>query len=174
MTTYDRDPRMLPWPYRTANTGNSTCTTGCCVPLSQWCTFVHSDSYRRDCEDFTRVVRQSGDLNALVLFVAHHPYVTTAILQLTTVLYQTNHTQQGLELLQRSLWIYESSSLVSFVQNLQQLQNQKRTYWMDYDQPENQPFFDSLFRLIHVSCIAGYVSFGNHSISVLFFEIVQY
>ena len=151
MTTYDRDPRILPWPYRTVESGT--------LPLlSQWCTLVHSDSYRRDCEDFTRVIRQSGDLNALVMFVAHHPYVTTALLQLTTVLYQTNHSQQGLELLQRCLWIYESSALVSFVQNLQQSQTQKRTYLMDYDQPENQPFFDALFQLIHVSSIAGYVT----------------
>ena len=148
MATYDRDPRVLPWPYRTIS---ST------VPLSQWCTFVHSDSHRRDCDDYVHVIRQSADINALVMFVAHHPYVTTALLQLTTVLYQTNHMQQGMQLLQRTLWIYESSALVSFVQNLQQPQQHKRTFLMDCEQPENAPFFDSLFRLVHVSSIAGCV-----------------
>ena len=156
MTTYDRDPRLLPWPYNTDVTTTS-------LSLSQWCTFVHSDSYQRDCNDYATVIRQSGDLNALVLFVAHHPYVTTALLQLSTVLFQTNHSAEGRAMLHRCLWIYESAALVSFVSNLQQQQqygNDKKkggggVFLMDHEQPENQPFFDALVRLVQASHMAG-------------------
>lgn len=147
MTTYNHEPRMLPWPYPTVAPS---------VPMSQWCTFVHSTEYTRDCADF-HIIRQSGDVNAMILFVAHHPYVTTALLQLSLVLYQTNRSHEGMALLHRCLWIYESSAWIGFVQNLRHCDNGPQTYLLDYDQPENKPFMQALFRLVHVSSIAGYV-----------------
>lgn len=146
MTTYNADnasSRPMPWPYN---------AEGVETPLpSQWCTFVHSDSYERDLRDYTTVVQQSGDLDTLVMFVAHHPYVTAALLQLTTVLYQTNHSQEGLALLRRCLWVYESSALASFHNQI----SSGRVVLMDKEQPENAVFFQALFRLVQVSNIAG-------------------
>lgn len=147
MTTYDTDDttRQMPWPY-SADGGEAT-------PSSQWYTFLHSEIYQRDLHDYTNVIQQSGDLDALVVFVTHHPYVTAALLQLTVVLYQTNHSQEGLALLRRCLWVYESSSLFSFINQI----STGKAIFMDNDRPENAVFFQALFRLIQVSNIAGYV-----------------
>jgi Transcriptional repressor TCF25 len=145
MTTYEIDSsRPLPWPYTTEKT-----------PASQWYTYVHSDIYERDLHDYTTVVQQSGDLNVLVMFVAHHPYVTAALLQLAHVLYQTNHSQEGLALLRRCLWVFESSALASFINRI----SHGKVLLMDKDQPENAVFFQALFRLVQVSNIAGYDEF---------------
>ena len=162
MTTYDNadtilsKPRSVPWPYTNNNddTTNAEGVVETPPPSStshQWCTFVHSDNYERDLRDYTTVIQQSGDLDSLVMFVAHHPYVTAALLQLTTVLYQTNHSQEGLALLRRCLWVYESSALASFHNQI----SSSKVVFMDKEQPENAVFFQALFRLVQVSHIAG-------------------
>lgn len=145
MTTHDVDAsRPLPWPYCNGNNTGGKASW-------QWCTFVHSDTYERIIQEYRTVIQQSGDLDALVMFVAHHPYVTAALMQMTTVLYQTNHSQDGLALLRRCLWVFESSALATFVNEI----SDGKVFLMDRDQPENAVFFQALFRLVQVSHIAG-------------------
>jgi Transcriptional repressor TCF25 len=144
MTSYDHQGSTYraPWPYDSSSDDQL---------VQHWYTFVHSDSYERDVTDYVTVIRQSGNLESLMMFIAHHPYVTSALLQLSTVCYQTNHTQQGLSLLRRCLWIYESSSLANF-------QNRiccGSACFMDKDRLENVGFFQALFRLLQVSNNAG-------------------
>jgi Transcriptional repressor TCF25 len=131
-----------PWPYDSSGDDQL---------VQHWYTFIHSDSYEKDVADYTTVIRQSGNLESLMMFIAHHPYVTSALLQLSTVCYQTNHTQQGLSLLRRCLWIYETSALANF---------QNRiccgiVCFLDMDRQENVGFFQALFRLLQVSNNAG-------------------
>jgi hypothetical protein len=155
MTTYEQLPHRVPWPYFelasiSSATGEADRDIGG-VSLAdprRWYIFQHSDSYRRDFEDYA-VIQQSGDLNALIMFVAHHPYVTDALLQLSTVLYQSNNSQEGMSLLRRCLWIYECSALLSFTRNLD------GSALMDVYHPENSGFFNALFKLVQVSNIAG-------------------
>lgn len=142
MTTYDQQARNIPWPY------NQVETTSSYADRTRWFCFMHSDSYERDCRDF-EIIQQSGDLNALVMFIVHHPFVTEALLQLTSVLYQTNHSQEGLALLRRCLWIYDCSALLSFTRKLD------ADKFLDIDQPENRTFFCALFKLLQVSHMAG-------------------
>jgi Transcriptional repressor TCF25 len=146
MATYDDDNhrRPLPWPY-TSEVGNVQH-----APV-QWFTFIFSDSYDRDCEDFQRV-KMSGDANAMLMFVAHHPFVTEALLQTSDVLFQTNQRQEAMALLKRVLWIYECSALPSFTKM------DGKICFMDFQQPENSFFFVALFRLVKASYVAGYVS----------------
>ena len=147
MTSYDTAQRDLPWPYNkdVDDHGDSPWKNP-----KLWYTFMYSDTYLKDLEDFKRV-QSSGDANALTLFVSHHPYVTEALLQLTSVLYQVNQSQDGLSLLRRTLWIYESSSLLGFAPH------KDHSCFLDKDQKENEMFFVSLFRLLQVSSIAGCV-----------------
>lgn len=164
MTSYDREPRDIPWPYSILESVEATLA----VPNHRWCTFVHSDSYTRDLSNYVSTIQPSGDLNALVMFIAHHPYVNPAILQLSDALYMNQLPQDGLGLLRRCLWVYESSSLISF-------QNQiasGRACMLDYKQFENAPFFKALFRLMHVSYIAGYVEGkkNTHSIQLILYD----
>jgi hypothetical protein len=142
MSTYDISPRPLPWPYSQMKEGEKS------PELDRWFTFTHSDSYQRDCGAYERI-KASGDPNALVLFVAHHPFVTEALLQLAAVLYQTNQSQEGLALLRRAVWVYECSSLSSLAKM------DGRECFVDSHQPENSLFFLSLFRLIRVSYVQG-------------------
>jgi hypothetical protein len=117
-----------------------------CPDDTKWFTFEFSDSYQRDCADYEQV-KASGDANMLALFCAHHPFSVTALLQLSSVLYQTNQSQEGRSLLQRALWVFECSFLNSFI---------KKTFGlMDYDQLENEPFFETLFRMVRISHVAG-------------------
>jgi len=147
MTTYDdHGPRPLPWPYNDSvgeQKGHVTAWTN----EKRWFKFMHSDSYQKDLEDYEQI-QASGDFNSLVLFVIHHPFVTDALLQLSTILYQTNHSQEGLSLLRRCLWIYESSSLLSFARQLD------GGSFMDADHHENSTYFQGLLKLVKVSNIA--------------------
>ncbi|GAX15230.1 hypothetical protein FisN_1Hh667 [Fistulifera solaris] len=153
MVTYEQSPRPIPWPYSDIATlvrnDNKKDLIEFVQDMNHWFTFQHAQDCSRDLEDYA-VVKQTGDLNALVMFAAHHPYVTDALLQLTGVLYQTNHSQEGLALLRRCLWVYESSAMLPF--NNRVLDG---AALMDMDQPENATFFRSLFKLIQVSTVAA-------------------
>jgi hypothetical protein len=142
MSIYDISPRPLPWPYSQMKDGKKS------PGLDRWFTFTHSDSYQRDCEAYERI-KASGDPNALVLFVAHHPFVTEALLQLAAVLYQTNQSQEGFALVRRAVWVYECSSLSSLAKM------DGKECFVDSHQPENSLFFLALFRLIRVSYVQG-------------------
>jgi hypothetical protein len=145
MSTYDVSPRPIPWPYQ--NNQLQSNNNGWNDP-SRWFRFQCSDNYIKDSKDYLKI-QQSGDVNALALFLSHHPFVTDALLQLAMVLYQTNHNQEGQLLIRRTLWIYECSSLPGFTPQ------DGVTCLMDYHQLENSPFFLALFRLMQVSSIAG-------------------
>jgi len=141
--------RHLPWPY-SSPPPDASLDPACeqWQDSKNWFTFVHSDTYDKDLKDYERI-QNSGDVNALALFVAHHPFVVEALLQLAMVLYRTNQSQEGLSLLRRSLWILECSSLPSF----RPLQG--AACFMDYDQPENASYFLALFRMIQISGMQG-------------------
>jgi hypothetical protein len=145
MVAYDTAQRTpsIPWPYSEMKAGDERCPEP-----QRWFLFTYSDSYERDRQDLERV-KMSGDPNALALFIAHHPFVVEALLQLSSVLYQTNNSHEGLSLLKRALYTFECASLNSF------LQVEDRLGFMDHEQTENELFFSALFRLIRVSHIAG-------------------
>jgi hypothetical protein len=149
MTTYDREDISVPWPYNDNTVLDEQVFKEMSDP-KKWFTFMHSDIFDELLDDYD-TVQSSGDLNLLVMFVAHHPFVTDALLQLSTVCYQTNHSQEGLAFLRRCLWIYECSSLLHFNKSLES------GAYMDADGAENQPYFRALTQLIQVSRIAGYV-----------------
>lgn len=130
----------IPWPYSEITTSPS-----------DWYRFIHADSYCRDLEDY-RYIQQTGDLNNLLLFVAHHPFVTDALLQLATVLCQVNQSQQGQTFLRRCLFVYESACLIRFHQNMMIL---KQNCFMDHEVPENRVFFDALLQLLRMGSIAA-------------------
>lgn len=142
MTSYDNESWSLPWPYSDMKEGDDRCPS-----LDRWFKFIYSDSYKRDCEDYERI-KASGDPNSLALFIAHHPFVVEPLLQLSSVLYQTNQSQEGLSLLKRALWVYECSSLNSF------LKVERRVGFMDMSK-ENELFSSALFRLVRVCHVAG-------------------
>jgi hypothetical protein len=148
MKTYvELDSKHVPWPYSEVSADNSM------FAPSRWFQFTHSDTYQQDCTDY-EVVQNTGDFNTLVWFVIHHPFNCQALLQLSSVLYQTNHSNEGLALLRRCLWVYESSALHSFVRD------HMNGYmgFMDATVRENQTFFAAMFKLFQVANIAGYVS----------------
>ena len=114
----------------------------------RWYTFQHADTFEKDVAGYQRI-QDSGDVNALALFVAHHPFVTEALLQLTMVLYQTNQSQNGLALLRRTLWIYECAALMSFQPT------KSACSFVDHERAANKVFFTALFRLMQVSGMSG-------------------
>jgi hypothetical protein len=136
-------PLSKPWPYSEFNEIDERCP-----PTSQWFTFSFSDNYQRDLSDF-EIIQASGDANALAMFVAHHPYIVQALLQLSQVLYQTRRHQEGLSILKRTLWVLECAALNSFLKLDQQ------SGFLSYELEENQPFFDAVYRLIRVSYMGG-------------------
>ena len=157
MNSYDGDAqshRSIPWPYSSDDTEETTEDLNFNLPSfvkdpKRWYTFLHSDSYERDYQDFKRI-QEMGDLNALVLFVAHHPFVTEALMYLGLMMYQVNQGQEGLAFLRRCIWVYESATLVSFI--ARSLGGQ---VFLDYDISENKTYFNALFRLARVNDMAG-------------------
>ena len=133
----------LPWPYCDIKEGDSRCP-----PLQNWLKFVHSDSYERDYRDM-KIIQDSGDPNAMLLFIVHHPYVVEALLQISIVMYQMNQSNEGLSFLKRALWIFECAAPKSF------LKVKDRCALMDYQEDGNSCFFSTLFRLVRVSYIGG-------------------
>ena len=151
MTSYDNaEDLTMPWPYSAHRPVNDSLDQAYeqWQDPKHWFTYVHSDTYNKDLQDYERI-QNSGDVNALALFVAHHPFVVEALLQLAMVLYRTNQSQEGLSLLRRSLWILECSSFPSF----RPLQG--ANCFMDCDREENVPYFLALFRMIQISGIQG-------------------
>lgn len=134
MTSYDQSPAPLPWPYDASEELKNP---------KLWFTFQQSDTYHSLLEQY-RQIQQSGDVNALCLFVADNPFCPEALLQLARVVYQTNNSAEAQALLRRALYVYESAAIKSFAPN-----------FMDCDLPENSTFFQSLFLLTQVSSIAG-------------------
>jgi hypothetical protein len=145
MASYDDsdESHPLPWPYSDMKEGDDRCPA-----TEMWFKFAQSDSYDRDCEDYDRI-KQSGDPNAMALFVSHHPFVIEPLLQLSTLLYQTNQAQGGLSFLKRVLWVFECACLNSF------FKFDGSATMMDCDLAENERFFAALFRLVRVSYVAG-------------------
>jgi len=143
MSSSSSSVQALPWPYCDMKEKDSRCPS-----IQNWFEYIYSDSYQRDYRDLETVIA-SGDPNYLALFVAHHPFVVEALLQLSIVMYQMNQSQEGLSLLKRALWVFECSSLNSF------LNVKKRIAFMDYQKHGNKQFFAALFRLVRVSCVAG-------------------
>jgi Transcriptional repressor TCF25 len=139
-------PLELPWPYCDMKEKDPRCP-----PTTQWYQFLFSDSYQRDLYDF-ETIQASGDANALAMFVAHHPFIVPALLQLSEVLYQTRQNQEGLAMLKRSLWVFECAALNSF---LKMDEDDGRNAFMDYSVEENRHFFEALFRLMRVSHVGG-------------------
>ena len=154
MTTGHQIP--IPWPY---NNGNS-------VSTNRWFTFQHSDSYLRDQNDY-KIVKSSGDPNMMTMFVAHHPFVVEPLLQLSSVLYHTNNNAiDGLAFLKRVLFMYDCAALNTFFHPTTRKSDDTATTtappdvscsMMDYNIPANKYFFETLFRLVRVGYVAGYV-----------------
>ena len=142
-TYAELDPTvMVPWPYYSPDRDENN--------KSRWFQIVYSDNYQHDANDFD-LVQNSGDVNALVQFVCHHPYHCPALLQLARVLYQTDRSQQGLALLRRCLWVYESS----FGHSLARDHLQGNLVYMDATQETNLAFFQAMMKLLQVANIAG-------------------
>ena len=135
--------KLLPWPYCDVKEGEL-----CSPPPQNWCEFIHSDSYKRDYEDM-QTIKNSGDPNAMLLFIAHHPYVVEALLQMSIVMYQMDQKNEGLSFLKRALWIFECAAPKSF------LKLKNRCAVMDYRKEGNKAFLSTLFWLIRVSYIGG-------------------
>jgi hypothetical protein len=140
MSCYDQESKEIPWPYTMQQEWSD--------PKS-WFTFKRADTYAKSL-DFYHEIQQSGDVNALALFVADNPFVPEALLQLAKVAYETNQSQEGLALLRRSLWTQECSSIKSFSP-----QNSSYSCFIDSSLPANEAFFEALFRLMQASSISG-------------------
>ena len=154
MTSYDRFAQdsagpHIPWPYSQKSVKDDSTTVTTYADPSSWYTYQYSDTYSRELQDY-RQIEQSGDVNGLLLFVAHHPFCTDALLQLVSVLNQTNHSQEGQQLLKRALWVYECAALPSFHKDL------LITYQhalVDGQRPENSKFFEALWELLVRQCV---------------------
>lgn len=144
-----------PWPYDNKNNDNNLDVSSSTILLNpkRWYTFQRSDKVKRDVQDYFSIQQSNGDINMLIMFVAHHPYVPEALLQLSSVLYQTNHTAEGYAMLRRCLYVYETSFHINFINHIIL---QERTYFLDmYYRNENRIFFQALFRYVQISHIAG-------------------
>jgi Transcriptional repressor TCF25 len=137
-------PLSTPYPYSDLKENDEWCP-----PTSQWFKFSFSDSYQRDLQDY-ETIQASGDANTLAMFVAHHPFIVPALLQLSEVLYQTRQHQEGLSMLKRSLWVLECAALNSFLK-----MDGPRKGFLSYELEENQPFFDAVCRLMRISYMGG-------------------
>jgi len=155
MTSYDREPHPIPWPYTIigeVNNHNSDARDHDLTDKNRWFCFTQSDNYRSELEDFKRI-QDLGDANALLMFVAHHPYVCEALLQSSLVMYQTNHSLEGQLLLKRCLWIFECAMLTSFVRDSVNGGGASSAF-LDMNVEENTTFFRALWKLVHVSSVA--------------------
>jgi len=118
--------------------------------------FIYSDTYRSALSTFDTTIVNSGDVNALAMFVADNPYCVEAVLQLSMVLFHTpNNMERGTSLLRRAMFVYESAFLGSFLKQQQQDDNEMDCFEMDISLDENTTFFTSLFRLMQIACMMG-------------------
>jgi hypothetical protein len=153
----------MPWPYCDASLlGESTL-----ADTNRWFAFTYSDLYSRDAADYADVIEQSGDPNALVRFVYHHPFCVPALLQLSAAMLEVEHRHRAenrhyaTTFLRRALYVLESSILPSLVRRIQEstavppAPPSAPPVLLDYDLPENRPVFDALGALVRIGSLSG-------------------
>lgn len=149
MESYENEKgQSLPFPYNLKVVDSNDDAKRNWMHFRNWYKFTYSDTYQKTL-DIYKEIQQTGDVNALALFIADNPFVPEALLQLSKVAYQTNRKQEGFTLLLRSLWTYECSSLNNFSPH------EKARFFLDSNLKENKPFFETLLYLLKVSSIAG-------------------
>mmetsp|Transcript_18345 Transcript_18345/g.52380 ORF Transcript_18345/g.52380 Transcript_18345/m.52380 type:complete len:650 (+) Transcript_18345:173-2122(+) len=152
------EQRSIPWPYSSfVNDSSSAAAAAAEMPATgtsqdHWFTFIAADTYMADLSLLETIIN-SGDPNALCMFVSDKPYVPEALLKLYSVLYNTNQKEAALSLLRRALWVFECAAQPSFfhLDGAPQL--------MDYKGGAiNQHFFSALFQLSRISRVHGVLS----------------
>jgi len=112
-----------------------------------------SDSYKGMVRMYEQSVARTHDYYTLALFLADYPYCTEACLQLSIALFQLDRREWAMDLLKRTLWIYETASLSSFFDCRTSSSITSRT--MSFSHEENKCFFQALFRLVQCSSMVG-------------------
>ena len=140
----------VPWPY---NCGEA-------FPHPQaWHTFERSNTYSSKVHEYDNFISNTGDVNALAMFVGDNPFIVEPLLQLSMFFFCTRDNEKGLDILKRILWILEYACIPGFLPSLRNGDNgyTLTRNLMDHDRDENAAFFSAMFRFVQASCMVGYV-----------------
>ena len=139
----------VPWPY----TNNESFSHP-----QAWYTFERSSTYSSKVSEYDAIAN-TGDINALVMFVADNPNIVESLLQFSLFFFRTRENEIGLDILKRTLWIFEHACSPGFLPSVRNGDNGHSLVWnlMDFDRDENSTFFSTMFRFVQLSCMLGYV-----------------
>lgn len=125
-----------------------------------WHTFDRSNTYSSKVGEYDNFISNTGDINALAMFVGDNPFIVEPLLQLSMFFFCTRDNEKGLDILKRILWIFEYACVPGFLPSLRNGDNGYTLVrkLMDHDRDENAAFFSTMFRFVQASCMVGYVS----------------
>ncbi len=136
-----------PWPYSDENL--------CPSHIQQWYIFDQSNTYASAMKDYDTYIRNSGDINALAMFIADNPFIVEPISHLSMFFFSIGENERGIDLLKRLLWVMECAAHTSLIHGYESVSH---VNLMEYEKEENQTFFNTLFRLAKTSCMLGCVA----------------
>jgi len=153
----------IPWPY----TDDETLCPNHPQQSIQWYTFERSNTYTSMMNDYNTYIANSGDINALAMFVADNPFIVEPMFHLAMFFFSMGENERGIELIKRILWVLEHASLSTLMYPQDYKYKSKNTNTgagamtmnlMQEGRKENEVFFAALFRLVQTSCMIGCVA----------------
>ncbi len=136
-----------PWPYN----DESLCPSN----IQQWYIFDRSNTYASSMNDYDTYIRNSGDINALAMFIADNPFIVEPMSHLSMFFFSIGENERGIDLLKRLLWVMECAAHTSLIHGYE---SAAQVNLMEYKKDENETFFSTLFRLAKTSCMLGCVA----------------
>lgn len=122
-------------------------------PLVQWYRFKFSIEYSKKQDDF-EIIKNSGDINLLILFLSVNPTHVDSLIHLSTLFTRLGEMDRGSDLIRRCIYYHELAYANTFHpdRNLDHA-----PCCLTWDSHENQSFFNSLFLHFQVVWMKGFL-----------------
>lgn len=127
---------------------------------TQWFQFVGSKDFEFLNSQYA-IIERSGDINLIIMFLAHFPYHPRAFLQVAALYARTGRMDRATDLVRRVLYLFECAALESFKPH-----NGGRCR-MDPSLPLNGDYFEAMHQYVLHSAMQGCFSVAAEATRVL-------
>lgn len=171
----EKDEWCIPWPYCRQKDAKGDAQFMPMIQIRQkqqqqkWYSFQRSSVYIDRMRDYQTYIANTGDVNAMAMFIADHPYIVEPLFHLAMFFFSLGENEKGMEVIKRILWIMECACHGSLLYGLGDddgiggggeeeedwAVSEKVIHLMDINREENEIFFRALFWLSQTCCRIG-------------------
>lgn len=124
-------------------------------PLTvQWYQFQYSSDYSRKQNDF-QIIRNSGDINLLILYLSVNPTHIDSLIHLSTLFTQLGQMDRASDLIRRCIYYHE----VAYSSSFRPCRNSDHVACcLSWDAHENQSYYHALFLHFQMVWMKGFLT----------------